>query len=240
MYIIPAIDLRNGKCVRLTKGEEGTEIIFSDNPVDVAKRWEAAGAKWIHVVDLDGAFQGKPLNLGVVEAIVGSVSCKVQVGGGIRNADVVDKYVKAGVERVIIGTAAFSDNGFLRAICARFPGKIAVGIDTKNGKIAVKGWKETLDLKYEDVISDLSDKGVSLIIHTNVDRDGTMEGINIEPVSGFITSSEIPVVVSGGIASMDDLAKLSSLRSENLYGVILGKSIYTGSIDLKMAIERYS
>lgn len=240
MIIIPAIDLRKGKCVRLTKGEEGTEVIFSDNPVDVAKKWERSGAEWIHVVDLDGAFEGKPYNLEVIEEIVDAVSCNVQVGGGIRNEGVVEKYIGAGVDRVIIGTAAFGNSEFLDNICARFPGRIAVGIDTRNGKIAVKGWKETLNIAYEEVISDFYKRGVSLIIHTNIDRDGTMEGVNIEPVAGFVSSSQLPVIVSGGIASMDDLEKLSHINSNNLYGVILGKSIYTGTIDLKVAIERYS
>lgn len=240
MYIIPAIDIRNGNCVRLTKGEEDTEIIFSYNPADVAKKWESCGAQWIHVVDLDGAFHGKPENLEVVEKIVDSVSCSIQVGGGIRNEKTVDEYIKAGVERVIIGTAAFEDSGFLQTVCKKYPGKVAVGIDTKNGKIAVKGWKETIDDDYGDVIKELSRKGVSLLVHTNVDRDGTLEGINLEPVSEFINSSEIPVIVSGGISSLQDLEALSGLKNNNLYGVILGKSIYMGNIDLKTAVQRYS
>ncbi len=240
MYIIPAIDIKNGNCVRLTKGEEDTEIIFSYDPADVARKWESCGAKWIHVVDLDGAFHGKPENLEVIEKIVSSVSCSIQVGGGIRDEGTVDEYMKAGVDRVIIGTAAFTNTEFLESVCGKYPGKIAVGIDTKSGKIAVKGWKETIDDDCGQVVKELSRKGVSLIIHTDVDRDGTLEGINIDPVSEFINSSEIPVVVSGGISSLQDLEALSGLKNSKLYGVILGKSIYMGNIDLKTAVQRYS
>lgn len=240
MYIIPAIDIKNGNCVRLTKGEENSEIIFSYNPVDVARKWESCGAEWIHVVDLDGAFQGKPANLEVVKRIVNTVSCSIQVGGGIRDVEAVDKYIDAGVNRVIIGTAAFQDKRFLERICEKYPGKIAVGIDTKNGRIAVKGWKETIDTDCSEVVRELSKTGVSLIVHTDVDRDGTLEGVNLESVSDFINSSEIPVVVSGGISSLQDLKSISGLDVDNLYGVILGKSIYMGNIDLKTAINRYS
>lgn len=240
MYIIPAIDIKNGNCVRLTKGEENTEIVFSYNPEEVAKKWESSGAEWIHVVDLDGAFHGKPGNLDIIRDIINSVSCSIQVGGGIRDADTVDMYINAGVERVIIGTAAFDDNDFLERICNKYPGKIAVGIDTKNGSIAVRGWKETIDKKYEDVVGELSGKGVSMIVHTNVDRDGTLEGVNIDPVSEFVRRSDIPVIVSGGISSLRDLESLSKINSDRMYGVILGKSIYMGNIDLKTAIQRYS
>lgn len=240
MYIIPAIDIKNGNCVRLTKGEEDSEIIFSYNPAEVARKWESCGAQWIHVVDLDGAFGGKPVNIGVVEKIVDSVECSVQVGGGIRKVETVDRYFDAGVDRIIIGTAAFENTDFLKTICGKYPGRIAVGIDTKDGRIAVKGWRETIDKGYADVVSELSEMGVSLIVHTNVDRDGTLEGVNIEPVSDFINSSEIPVIVSGGISTLQDLESLSGLENGNLYGVILGKSIYMGNIDLKTAVQRYS
>lgn len=240
MYIIPAIDIKNGNCVRLTKGEKNSEIIFSYNPAEVARKWESCGAQWIHVVDLDGAFGGKPVNIEVVEKIVGSVECSVQVGGGIRNVETVDRYFDAGVERIIIGTAAFDNTDFLKIICEKYPGRIAVGIDTKDGRIAVNGWRETIDKRYADVVSELSEVGVSLIVHTNVDRDGTLEGVNIAPVSDFINSSEIPVIVSGGISTLQDLESISGLENGNLYGVILGKSIYMGNIDLKTAVQRYS
>lgn len=240
MIIIPAIDIKDGKCVRLFKGEEEKVTVFSDHPSEIAKEWEDAGAKWIHVVDLDGAFSGKPKNYNVIKSIVDTVSCPVQVGGGIRNIDTVREYVKMGVKRIILGTAAFSDQDFLRNACSEFPQEIAVGIDTKNGKIAVKGWTEVIDQGTQEVIQNLHEVGVSVILNTNIDRDGTMEGINIDGAREFIEQSPIPVIASGGIATMEDLEKLASIEHLGLYGAILGKSIYTGSINLKEAIQRYS
>ena len=240
MHIIPAIDLKDGKCVRLYKGEEGTETVFSENPGEIALRWEECGAEWIHVVDLDGAFTGEPGNMDIIRDIAARVSCPVQAGGGIRNIDTVREYFGLGVKRVILGTAAFSDDEFLRQACREFPGGIAVGIDTKKGKIAVKGWTEVIEADTEEVLRRLDQAGVSVILNTNVDRDGTMEGINIDAAREFIGSSPLPVIASGGIATTDDLDKLKTLEQIGLYGVILGKSIYTGTINLKDAIERYS
>lgn len=240
MHIIPAIDLKGGKCVRLYKGEVGTETVFSEHPGEIARRWEDCGAEWIHVVDLDGAFTGEPRNIDVIRDIAARVSCPVQAGGGIRNLDTVRKYFGLGVKRVILGTAAFSDDEFLRQACGEFPGGIAVGIDTKRGKIAVKGWTEVIEAGTEEVLRKLDQAGVSVILNTNVDRDGTMEGINIDAAKEFIASSPLPVIASGGIATTDDLDKLKPLEQIGLYGVILGKSIYTGAINLKEAIERYS
>jgi len=240
MLIIPAIDLKDGKCVRLYKGEEGTETVFSERPGEVAARWEAAGAKWIHVVDLDGAFKGEPGNLAAVKDIRASVKCSIQVGGGIRNIETVREYAGLGIDRVIIGTAAFNDADFLKQACEEFPGRIAVGLDTKNGKIAVKGWKEVIDTDTKEALRDLHEAGVSIILNTNIDRDGTMEGINVNAAREFIEMSPLPVIASGGIATMADLEKLDSLGLGGLYGAILGKSLYTGSIDLKEAVSRYS
>ena len=240
MRIIPAIDLKDGKCVRLYKGEEGTETVFSEHPGEIARRWEGCGAEWIHVVDLDGAFTGEPGNTQVIEDITAKVSCPVQVGGGIRNIDTVRKYFGMGVKRVILGTAAFSDDRFLRQACGEFPGGIAVGIDTKKGKIAVRGWKEVIGADTDEVLRKLKLAGVSVILNTNIDRDGTMEGIDIDAAREFIESSPLPVIASGGIATTEDLDKLKPLEQIGLYGAILGKSIYTGSIDLRDAIKRYS
>jgi phosphoribosylformimino-5-aminoimidazole carboxamide ribotide isomerase len=239
MIIIPAIDLKDGKCVRLLKGEEGTETVFSLNPVETALKWENCGAKWIHIVDLDGAFEGVAVNSDIIIDIVRNVNCNIQLGGGIRNMETADHYMSAGVQRLIIGTKAFSDEEFITEICSKYPGRISVGLDTKNNRIAVKGWKEVLDLSIDDVIRKLEKNGASMFVHTNVDKDGTMEGINIEPIEKFIKNCSVPVIASGGIASMNDLENLSVLTGEGLYGVILGKSIYSGSIDLKEAINRY-
>ncbi len=240
MIIIPAIDLKDGKCVRLFKGEEDQVTVFSDHPSEIARKWEDAGAKWIHVVDLDGAFSGKPINIHAIKSIVDSVSCPVQLGGGIRNINTIREYIDIGVKRIILGTAAFNDEEFLKSACREFPNEIAVGVDTKNGKIAVKGWTEVIEQSTSDVLANLKEAGVSVVLNTNIDRDGTMEGINIEGAREFIEESPIPVIASGGIATMEDLGKLSSIEHLGLYGAILGKSIYTGSINLEEAIQRYS
>ncbi|MCY3625150.1 MAG: 1-(5-phosphoribosyl)-5-[(5-phosphoribosylamino)methylideneamino]imidazole-4-carboxamide isomerase [Candidatus Dadabacteria bacterium] len=239
MFIIPAIDLKNGNCVRLLKGEEGTETVFSNSPSDTARKWERCRAEWIHVVDLDGAFKGNPRNFEAVEEIVRSVSSNVQVGGGIRNIATVERYLEIGIKRVIIGTSAFTDRDFLEDICRRFPGKIAVGVDTKGGKIALRGWKETIDMNIARTMLEFRDIGVSLVIHTNVDRDGTMEGIDTASIRNFLSMSPLPVIVSGGIASLADLSNIQSIADGNLFGAILGKSIYSGSIDLKDSIQRF-
>ena len=240
MLIIPAIDLKGGKCVRLLKGEEGTETVFSENPLQTARKWEGCGARLIHVVDLDGAFSGEPRNFEIIRDIVNTVSADVQVGGGIRNINTVEKYISVGVRRVILGTSAFQDRKFLIDVCKSFPERVGVGIDTKMGKIAVKGWKEVIDLDTEDFLNGLNAIGVSLVIHTDVDRDGTMEGVNLNAVEKFVKSSPIPVITSGGISSMEDIEKLSSLEEFGLVGIILGRSIYTGKINLNKAIQKFS
>lgn len=240
MIVIPAIDLKGGKCVRLLKGEEGTETVFSENPLQTARKWEGCGARLIHVVDLDGAFSGEPRNFEIIRDIVNTVSADVQVGGGIRNINTVEKYISVGVRRVILGTSAFQDRKFLIDVCKSFPERVGVGIDTKMGKIAVKGWKEVIDLDTEDFLNGLNAIGVSLVIHTDVDRDGTMEGVNLNAVEKFVKSSPIPVITSGGISSLEDIEKLSTLEEFGLVGIILGKSIYTCKIDLREAIERFS
>jgi len=240
VLIIPAIDLKNGKCVRLFKGEEGTETVFSESPLEIARQWQDCGAGLIHVVDLDGAFSGEPRNFDIIRGIVNSISARVQVGGGIRNIKTIERYLESGVNRVILGTAAFHNREFLTEVCKRFPQMIAVGIDTKMGRIAVKGWKEVIDLDTESVLNSLEAAGVSLVIHTDIDRDGTMGGINLNSIERFVKSSPIPVIASGGISSLEDIEKLSSLENVGLAGVILGKSIYTGKINLKEAIRRFS
>jgi phosphoribosylformimino-5-aminoimidazole carboxamide ribotide isomerase len=239
VLIIPAIDLKKGKCVRLFKGEEGTETVFSENPLEIARQWQDCGAGLIHVIDLDGAFSGEPKNFDIIREIANSVSAPVQVGGGIRNVKTIEKYLESGVTRIILGTAAFYYREFLTEACRSFPQRIAVGIDTKMGRIAVKGWKEVIDLDTGSVLNDLKAAGVSLVIHTDIDRDGTMGGINQNSIERFVKSSPISVVASGGISSMEDIEKLSSLEQFGLAGVILGKSIYTGKINLKEAIQRF-
>lgn len=240
MIIIPAIDLKDGKCVRLLKGEEGTETVFSESPVETALKWENCGAKWIHIVDLDGAFTGSPVNFDIVSEIAKNLRCNIQIGGGIRDVDTAERYINAGVQRIIIGTKAFSEEDFIKKLCDKYPGMISVGLDTKNNRIAVKGWKEVIELGMDEVITRLEDIGVSMIIHTNVDKDGTMEGINVDPIEKFLDKCSVPVIASGGIATIGDLVELSSLEGKGLHGAILGRSIYSGSIDLKEAISRFN
>lgn len=239
MKIFPAIDLSNGKCVRLLKGEKGTETVFSENPVEQAQKWEACGAGHLHVVDLDGAFNGKPGNLQIIKEIVNSTRSKVQVGGGIRDIESVADYLNSGVSRIILGTSAFKDPDLLAEACNKYPGRIAVGIDTKEGKIAIRGWTETINTETKDILDRFYDIGVSMIIHTDIDRDGTLTGINTEAIDKFVKKSKIPVIASGGISTIDDLDKLAGIESDFLYGAILGKSIYTGSIDLGTAVKRF-
>ena len=190
-------------------------------------------------MDLDGAFSGSAVNQKIILDIVDNVDCNVQLGGGIRDIETAEKYISGGVKRLIIGTKAFTDQNFIEELCTKYPGSISVGIDTKENKIAVKGWKEVLDLDMKDIIKQLEVRGTSMFIHTNVDKDGTMEGINIEPIEDFINMCSAPVIASGGIATMDDLEKLSVIKDKGLYGVILGKSIYSGSINLEEAIKRF-
>jgi phosphoribosylformimino-5-aminoimidazole carboxamide ribotide isomerase len=240
MLIIPAIDLKEGKCVRLLRGEEGTETVFSQDPLAVARKWEECGAKRIHVVDLDGAFSGKPRNFELIKEIVNSVSCSVQIGGGIRDIETIERYLETGLDRVILGTVAVQKPEILAEANRKFPQRVAVGIDTKNGRIAVRGWKQTIDFDLKSFLDYLKSAGVSLVIHTDIDRDGTLEGMNINAVEEFVRNSPIPIIASGGISSLNELEKLSNLTTVGLLGVILGKSIYSGKIDLRDAINRFS
>ncbi|MEM4408486.1 MAG: 1-(5-phosphoribosyl)-5-[(5-phosphoribosylamino)methylideneamino]imidazole-4-carboxamide isomerase [Candidatus Caldarchaeum sp.] len=240
MLIIPAIDIKGGKCVRLFQGIEGTETVFSEDPVAIARRWESDGARLLHVVDLDGAFSGEPVNFPLVASIARAVSIPIQVGGGVRTVGSIKRYLEAGVSRVVVGTAAFNDRDFLQRACEEFPGRIVIGIDTKYGKIAVKGWKEVVELNAEGFMNDLKHLGISLVIHTDIDRDGTLGGVNFQALRKFLSISPLPVIASGGVSSLEDIEQLSLLSGMGLVGVILGKSIYAGRINLKEAIERFS
>ena len=240
MLIIPAIDIIDGKCVRLLKGEEGTETVYSRDPVSVAKKWEGSGAELIHVVDIDGAFSGQPRNFELIGEIVNSVSTPIQVGGGIREIDTIKRYLDKGVKRVILGTVALQNHSFLSEATRQFTEKIAVGIDSRKGKVAVKGWKEEIDLDPKSILTQLKSVGIKLVIRTDVDRDGTMEGVNLAAVQEFVETSRIPVIASGGVSSMQDLEKLSTLSQKGLVGVIIGKSLYAGNINLSQAIQRFT
>ncbi len=235
MVIIPAIDLKGGRCVRLIQGKMDRETVFSDVPTEVAKRWESSGARLIHLVDLDGAIDGSPKNLETIEAITGSIAVDVQVGGGIRNIEVARHYLEGiNAKRVVLGTAAYNDKGLLKTLCREFPGRVAVGIDAKEGNVAIRGWVEITEDTAVDLAKRLEDLGVSCIIYTDIARDGTLSGPNIDGIGLMADSVNVPVVASGGISGIEDI---EALKGTGAAGVIIGKALYTGAIELSRAIE---
>ncbi len=234
MLIFPAIDLFDGKAVRLYKGDYKQMTVYSENPVDVARDFEKAGASWVHLVDLEGAKNGTTPNLHVVEAIAKSTSLHAEIGGGIRSMETVKKYFDAGVSRVILGTAALTDEAFLREAVAAYGERIAVGADIKDGKIAIKGWLETSDTDVFDFCQKMSEIGVRTIICTDISKDGAMQGTNHALYRELSERFQMQIVASGGVSSLEDVQKLAAL---DLYGAIVGKAYYTGAISLEEAIE---
>jgi phosphoribosylformimino-5-aminoimidazole carboxamide ribotide isomerase len=231
---IPAIDIKDGRCVRLRQGEMDQVTVYAERPADAAKQWAGFGPRRIHIVDLDGAVQGKPANLPAIEEIVRNVAVKVQIGGGIRNMDTIRAYLDRGVERVILGTIALEDPAFVEEACKAYPGQIVVGIDARDGKVAVRGWAETSDTTAVALAQRLSSAGVAAIVYTDISRDGMMSGPNFEATAEMAQASPIPIIASGGISRIEDLAQLS--RIENVVAAIVGKALYTGAIDLKAAL----
>ncbi|VXD23713.1 1-(5-phosphoribosyl)-5-[(5-phosphoribosylamino)methylideneamino]imidazole-4-carboxamide isomerase [Planktothrix paucivesiculata] len=237
MNIIPAIDLLDGRCVRLYQGDYNQAQTFNDDPIAVAQDWVAQGATRLHLVDLDGAKTGKPTNYHVIEAIANTINIPVQVGGGLRNRDNVATLLNLGVERAILGTVAVENPQLVAELCAEFPGHIAVGIDARNGKVATKGWLETSEVLATDLAEQMAQLGVSAIIYTDIHRDGTMTGPNIEALREIASIVDIPVIASGGVSSITDLLSLLSLEPLGVTDVIVGRAIYTGDINLKEAIQ---
>lgn len=234
MLIFPAIDLYDGKAVRLYKGDYNQMTVYSENPVEVARDFEKAGAEWVHLVDLEGAKNGTTPNLRVVEAIAKSTSLRAEIGGGIRSMETVKKYFDAGVSRVILGTAALTDEAFLREAVAAYGERIAVGADIKDGKIAIKGWLETSNVDVFDFCQKMSEIGVRTIICTDISKDGAMQGTNHALYRELSERFQMQIVASGGVSSLEDVQKLAAL---GLYGAIVGKAYYTGAIALPEAIE---
>lgn len=237
MEIIPAIDLKGGKCVRLLQGDMERDTVFSDDPVATAKKWEAAGGSRLHVVDLDGAFKGEPENRKVIEEIVDALHIPVQVGGGIRDLETIGSYIEAGVDRVILGTIAQKDPKLVVRACELFHERIVVGIDAKDGMVAVEGWAEVTSKSAMDLAAEYEDYGVAAIIYTDISRDGMMQGVNIEATRQLALSVDIPVIASGGVSSIDDIKALLPTEKDGVEGVITGRAIYSGSLDLKEAVE---
>ncbi len=235
MLVIPAIDLKDGQCVRLLQGKKDAVTAYSNDPAKTAKRWESYGAKLIHIVDLDGAFTGKQTNLDAIIKIRQSVKIPLQVGGGIRNIGNVMNLFSAGIDRIIIGTAAIEDPEFLTYACRNYPGKVLIGIDAKDGMVAIKGWEEVTSLSAKDLVRRLEIFGVAGIIYTDISRDGMLSGPNIDATRAVVESVTIPVIASGGVSCIDDIKNL--MQIENLWWVITGKAIYAGAMDLKEAIR---
>jgi len=238
MILFPAIDLKEGRCVRLKQGDMAQATVFNDDPAAQAADFEAQGFQWLHVVDLDGAFAGKPMNAAAVEAILKRVSFPVQLGGGIRDMKTVAGWLEKGIRRVIIGTAAVRDPGFVREAAKAFPGRVAVGIDARDGYVAVEGWAETSSLAAADLGKRFEDAGVAAIIYTDIARDGMLQGINWEGTIALAKAVSIPVIASGGLASMADIERLCAPDAAILEGAITGRALYDGRIDAGKALKR--
>ncbi|MBD2480736.1 1-(5-phosphoribosyl)-5-[(5-phosphoribosylamino)methylideneamino]imidazole-4-carboxamide isomerase [Planktothrix sp. FACHB-1365] len=237
MNIIPAIDLLDGRCVRLYQGDYNQAQTFNDDPIAVAQDWVEQGATRLHLVDLDGAKTGKPTNYQVIEAIANTINIPVQVGGGLRTRDNVATLFNLGVERAILGTIAVEQPQLVADLCAEFPGHIAVGIDARNGKVATKGWLETSEILATDLAEQMAQLGVVTIIYTDIHRDGTLIGPNLEALREIANVVSIPVIASGGVSSITDLLSLLSLEPLGVTDVIVGRALYTGDINLKEAIQ---
>jgi len=237
MLILPAIDLKGGKCVRLYQGEMESAKVYSESPEEVALRWQTLGAKMIHVVDLDGAVAGEPRNLGAIARILEAVDVPIELGGGIRSQEVVEDYLQLGVDRVILGTIAYQNRDLVCDVCEAFPGKIAVGIDAKGGYVAVQGWQEVTDKSAMSLAQELEEAGASHIIYTDIVRDGALTGPNLEATAALAETIKIPVVLSGGMHTHNDLLEAAKLEEKGVRGVILGRSLYEGTIDLAKAIK---
>jgi phosphoribosylformimino-5-aminoimidazole carboxamide ribotide isomerase len=235
MLIIPAIDIKDGRCVRLFQGEMDKETIYFDHPIDAARHWVKEGAKFVHVVDLNGAVEGRSVHTREIEAICKLTGLSVELGGGLRSAASVEAVLDLGVLRVVVGTAAYDNQEFLRALCKQFPEKIVVGIDARNGKVAVKGWKETTSMDAVDLAKRCAADGASRIIYTDISRDGTREGVNVEETLRLARSVRIPVIASGGVATLEDIRRLLPLEADGVEGVIVGRALYNGSFKLKEA-----
>lgn len=237
MILFPAIDLKDGKCVRLKLGDMAQATVFNDDPAAQARAFEEQGFKYLHIVDLNGAFAGKPVNATVVEAILHAVEMPCQLGGGIRDLETIEAWLAKGIRRVILGTIAVRDPALVKEACRKFPGRIAVGIDAKGGKVATEGWAETSELGVIDLARRFEDAGVAAIIYTDIDRDGVLKGLNLPATLELARAVAIPVIASGGLASMDDIRALAKPECSILEGAISGRAIYDGRIDVAEALR---
>ena len=238
MLIIPAIDLKDGRCVRLFQGDMGRETVYFEDPVNAAKHWVEEGATFLHLVDLNGAVEGRPVHTKEVAAICGMAGLSVELGGGLRSVEAVQAALDLGILRVIIGTAAYDDAQLLQTLCKKFPGKIVVGIDARQGKVAVKGWKETTTMDAVELARRCEQDGATRIIYTDISRDGTSGGVNLHETLKIAQAVKIPIIASGGVATLEDIGKLLRLEKEGVEGVVIGKALYSGAFTLKDAVSQ--
>jgi phosphoribosylformimino-5-aminoimidazole carboxamide ribotide isomerase len=236
VILFPAIDLKDGQCVRLLRGDMRAATVFNDDPAAQARAFEAQGFRWLHVVDLDGAIAGKAANARAVEAIIRSVAIPVQLGGGIRDATSIERWLEGGVRRVVLGTAAVRNPDLVREACRKFPGAIAVGIDARAGKVAVEGWAKTSEMSALELALRFEDCGVTAIIYTDIERDGALAGVNVEATAALASRLETPVIASGGVASLGDIRALQRHAKDGIEGVICGRALYDGRIEPKAAL----
>ena len=232
MKIFPAIDIKDKKCVRLIKGDFENKTEYETSPIDQANKYKDHGFKNLHIVDLDGALTGKTINLDIIQEIISKHKLKVEIGGGIRTLDSIKKYIEAGAEKVILGSAAIKDRRFLKEACIKFKNKIALGLDAKNGNLSVSGWKENLNIKTIDFLKEVNDFGLSRLIYTDINSDGTKAGPNFDETVKIANLSKCPVIISGGVSSIKDIKKAKELSNKNIEGIIVGKAIYDGDIKL--------
>jgi phosphoribosylformimino-5-aminoimidazole carboxamide ribotide isomerase len=237
MLIIPAVDIKNGKCVRLLQGRMDDETVYSDDPRAMAAKWTRLGAQLIHVIDLDGAFAKVPQNTGSIRKILQTVKVPIQLGGGIRTEETVHMYLEMGVKRVIIGTGAIKEPDFVKKVCKTYPGQIVVGIDARNGKVAIDGWTQTTRIEAMELAKEFEDCGVAAINFTDIHRDGMQTGPNLNATLRLAEAVSIPVVASGGVSSIEDIKNLLPLEKAGVAGVIIGKALYSGKLDLKEALD---
>jgi phosphoribosylformimino-5-aminoimidazole carboxamide ribotide isomerase len=237
MIVIPAVDLKDGRCVRLSQGRMDQESVYSEDPVQMARRWESKGAERLHVVDLNGAVTGTPVHQSLIKEIANSIRIPVEVGGGIRNLETIETYLSLGVEWVILGTVALRNRSLVEEACRRFLGRVILGIDARRGKVAIQGWKEEVSLEAIELAKQFEGLGLSAIIFTDIERDGMRTGLNSEMTGALARSISIPVIASGGVSKIEEIERLMALESEGVIGVIVGRALYAGRFDLEEAIR---
>ena len=237
MILYPAIDLKDGQAVRLLRGEMETATVFNDDPADQARAFEAAGFAWLHLVDLNGAFEGRPVNRAAVESILAAVAIPAQLGGGIRDMATISAWLEAGVARVILGTAAVKNPELVRAACREFPGRVALGIDARGGRVAVEGWAEVSEIEALDLARRFADAGAAAIVYTDIARDGVLQGVNVEATADLARATDVPVIASGGVADLADIEALMAAARDGIQGAIIGRALYDGRIDAAAALD---